>query len=193
MTRYRPLSPDAMTPEQHRLRDEVVRGARGRMTPPVEVWLRSPGLAEHAQRLGEYCRFRSALPPALSELAILVCASHWQAQFEWWAHARLAREAGVPEAVVAAVRAGTPPPLGDPAATVVYRFSKTLLEERRVPEALFAEAQERLGERGVVDLVGLLGYYALVSLTLNAFEVPVPDNERPFPEPSPPSRAAPRD
>jgi 4-carboxymuconolactone decarboxylase len=182
MTRYSTLSPDSMTEAQRRVRDEVMAGKRGRMVPPIEIWLRSPGLAARAQSLGEYCRFESALPPRLAELAILVSARRWAAQFEWWAHARLAREAGIADAVIEAIRTRQEPALADGQSRAVYRFATAMLDRGRADDALFAETKATLGERGLVDLVGLLGYYALVSLTLNAFEVPTPDGTVPLDE-----------
>jgi len=180
MTRYSTLSPETLTPEQRRVREAVLGGPRGRMVPPVEVWLRSPGLAETAQKLGEHCRYRTALPPRLSELAILVSARRWTAQFEWYAHAPFARDAGLPEDIIEAIRTGREPTLEDPMDRVVYRVSKAILDAGRLDDALFAEAKEKLGERGLVDLVGILGYYALVSFTLNVFEVPIPDGKPPL-------------
>jgi 4-carboxymuconolactone decarboxylase len=180
MPRYSTISPDAMSPEQRRVRDQVMAGPRGRMVPPVEVWLRSPGLAEHAQKVGEHCRYRTALPAHLSELAILVSARHWTAQFEWYAHAPFARDAGVSNEVIEAIRTRREPPLADPESRLVYRLAKAMLETGRIDDALFAEARERLGERGLVDLIGILGYYALVSFTLNAFEVPIPEGRPPL-------------
>lgn len=180
MTRYSTISPDSMTEAQRRVREEVLAGKRGRMVPPIEIWLRSPGLAARAQGLGEYCRFETALPPRLAELAILVSARHWRAQFEWWAHARLAREAGIADAVIEAIRMRRAPELADPESRIVYRFATAMLENGRTDDALFAETKSTLGERGLVDLVGIVGYYALVSLTLNAFEVPVPDGSLPL-------------
>jgi 4-carboxymuconolactone decarboxylase len=180
MTRYSTIDPEKMSPEQRRVRDEVIAGPRGRMVPPVEIWLRSPELAAALHKVGEHCRFRSALPPRLAEVAILATARRWTAQFEWWAHAQLAREAGIEEPVIEAIRTGVEPPLADDDQRLVYRFARAMLEHGRVDDALFAQAKERLGERGLVDLVGILGYYALVSFTLNAFEVPVPDGTLPL-------------
>jgi 4-carboxymuconolactone decarboxylase len=180
MTRYSTINPDSMSEEQRRVREEVMEGKRGRMVPPIEIWLRSPGLAAKAQSLGEYCRFETALPPRLTELAILVSARRWTAQFEWWAHALLAREAGIPDAVIEAIRTRKTPALVDPESRVVYRFAAAMLENGRADDPLFAETKASLGERGLVDLIGIIGYYALVSLTLNAFEVPVPDGSLPL-------------
>jgi 4-carboxymuconolactone decarboxylase len=180
MTRYSILKPETLTPEQRRIREQVTGGPRGRMVPPIEVWLRSPGLAEEAQRLGAYCRYHTALPRRLSELAILLSARHWTAQFEWYAHAAFARDAGLPEDVIEAIRTRREPALSDPDDELVYRVSKSILKKGRLDDALFATATERLGERGLVDLIGILGYYALVSFTLNVFEVPVPEGEPPL-------------
>jgi 4-carboxymuconolactone decarboxylase len=120
------------------------------------------------------------LPRDLAELAICVTAAHYRAEFEWWAHARMAHEAGVAEAVTDAIRRGREPRLDTLAARVVYRTAVALNRRHRLSDAEFAEARQVLGEQGLVDVVGLCGYYALVSLTLNAFEVPVPDASRAF-------------
>jgi 4-carboxymuconolactone decarboxylase len=181
MTRYRPIPPEAMTPEQLEVREEVIGGPRGRMVPPVEVWIRSPELASHAAKLGGYIRFKSSLPPRLHEIAVLVTGRHWTSQFEWWAHARLAKEAGIPDAVIDAIRERRDPKIDDAKQAVVYRVAKMLLDQRgQLPDALFAEAQQTLGEQGLVDVVATVGYYCFVSLTLNAFEVPVPGGEQPL-------------
>src|SRR5215207_10529419 len=106
MPRLSPLDLNKLTPEQKKVADAIVAGPRGGLRGPFEPWLRSPGLADRAQKLGEFCRFNSSLPPVLSELAILVTAKHWRAQFEWWAHARLAAGAGVEDDVIETIRLG---------------------------------------------------------------------------------------
>ena len=171
---------EQMSPEQRRIHDEIAAGPRGRVAGPLEVWLHAPGLADHAQKLGAYVRFQSSLAPALAELAILVTARHWQTEFEWHAHARLARAAGVPEAVIEAIRTDAEPTLADPSSRAVYALARELHATRTLSDATYAAAKAALGERALVDLVGLLGYYALVSMTLNAFAVPTPDGSRPF-------------
>jgi 4-carboxymuconolactone decarboxylase len=180
MARLNPLPPEAMSEAQRRIVAEISAGPRGGVYGPLLAWLRSPELCDRGQRLGEFCRFNSSLPPKLSELAILVTARHWRAQFEWYAHAPIARAAGVSEAVIEAIRERRVPELDDPDQSLVYRFATEYYARHRIGDALYAEAVSRLGERGVVDLVGIMGYYGLIAMTLNVFEIPLPAGE---PEP----------
>lgn len=180
MKRLPELSTDAMTPEQRRIHDDITAGPRGSVQGPFMAWLRNPGLADPAQRLGEYCRFHTTLTRDLAEIAICVTAVHYRAEFEWWAHSRLAHEAGVPEHVTEAIRAGREPELEDDRTRAVWRTARALNERHRLSDAEFADAREALGEQGLVDVVGLCGYYALVSLTLNTFEIPTPDGSSRF-------------
>jgi 4-carboxymuconolactone decarboxylase len=180
MSRLPELSREEMTAEQRRVHDEIAAGPRGRVEGPLRVWLHSPGLADPAQKLGAFARFQSSLPPELSELAILVTAHAWRANFEWYAHAPMARAAGIPEAVIEAIRTGAEPDLADPTARAVYAVARELNATRALSEATHDQAQATLGRQGMVDLIGILGYYTLVSMTLNAFEVPTPDGSRPF-------------
>jgi 4-carboxymuconolactone decarboxylase len=168
---------DRLTPEQKRVADEIVSGPRGGMRGPFESWLRSPGLADPAQKLGAHVRFGTSLPRDLSELAIIITGKFWRANFEFWAHARLAAQAGVSAEVIEAVRTGTPPPFTDDRQRVIFDFLGELFAERRVSDATYARALEAFGEQGVVDLVGTAGYYSLVSMTLDVFEVTVPEGE----------------
>jgi len=180
MTRLAPLPPEAMNEAQRRIVAEITAGPRGGVYGPLLAWLRSPELCDRGQRLGEFCRYNSSLPPKLSELVILVTARHWRAQFEWYAHAPIALEAGLPAAAIEAIRNRETPKLDDPDQALVYRFASEYYATHRVGDALYAAAVERLGERAVVDLVGIMGYYGLIAMTLNVFEIPLPEGE---PEP----------
>jgi 4-carboxymuconolactone decarboxylase len=180
MSRLPELRYEQMTAEQQRIHDEIAAGPRGQVVGPLQPWLHAPGLADHAQKLGAYLRFHSALAPALAELAILVTARHWQSEFEWHAHARLARAAGIPEAVIEAIRTDAEPALADLRSRAVHALARELFATRTLSDATYAAAEAALGQRALVDLVGLLGYYALVSMTLNAFAVPTPDGSHPF-------------
>ena len=180
MSRLPDLRYEDMTAEQQRVHDEIAAGPRGRVEGPLRVWLHAPKLATHAQKLGAHARFDSSLPPALSEIAILVTAATWQSDFEWYAHARLAREAGIPETVIEAIRRREEPSLPDKKARAVYTVSRELHRRRSLSDATYAAAEQALGRAALVDLVGILGYYTLVSMTLNAFEVPTPDGSKPF-------------
>ena len=180
MSRLPDLSYEDMTPEQQRVHDEIASGPRGNVVGPLRVWLHAPKLATHAQKLGAHARFHSALPPALSEIAILVTGAAWRAKFEWYAHARLAREAGIAESVIEAIRKGEEPRLEDEESRAVYAVARELHRTRALSDATYAIAEKALGREALVDLVGIIGYYTLVSMTLNAFDVPTPDGSDPF-------------
>jgi 4-carboxymuconolactone decarboxylase len=143
------------------------------------MWLHRPGLANRAQALGQYCRYDSSLPPRLSELAILVMARTWMSEFEWWAHKPIALKAGVAEEVVEAIRTGQEPVFGNEDEQVIYEFLTVLHATRNVPDALYQRAMVVLGKDRVVDLVGLAGYYTLISMTINVFGVVPPDGSAP--------------
>lgn len=179
MPRLQPPDPAQMDDRQRAIREAILAGPRGRIEGPLGLWLHSPGLAEPAQALGAFCRFGSSLPPHLAEIAICTVGRHWDAEFEWWAHKRLALAAGVDPAVLEAIRTGAPPPFADETAEIVHAVAQALLRTKRLPQALHDRALAALGPQGLVDLVGIVGYYCLVSVTLNAFEVPLPEGEAP--------------
>jgi 4-carboxymuconolactone decarboxylase len=174
MPRLADLDPAALTSEQRAVYDRIMSGPRGRVEGPLRVWLTSPDLADKAQALGAFCRFGSSLPPRLSELAILVTGAHWQAGFEWHVHAPIGLQAGLAPAAVEAIRAGKTPAFALADERAVYEFAHELLTTKRVSHATYAAAKVALGEVGVVDLVGILGYYGLISMTIVAFEVQLP-------------------
>ena len=142
-------------------------------------WLRSPELANHGQRLGAYCRYGTSLPRNLSELAIITTGKHWTAQYEFYAHARLALEAGVPQAAVAAIRTGGAPTFEDDGERFVYDFVTEYFRTNRISDATYQRGLDLVGERGILDLVAIVGYYSLVSITLNVFEVDLPEGVSP--------------
>jgi 4-carboxymuconolactone decarboxylase len=178
MSRIPELAPDAMSAEQRAAADEIAAGPHGHVVGPYHAWLQSPELARRARALSEYIRFRASLPKRLSELAILVTGRHWKAEFEFWAHARLARSAGLDAAVISAIAANKRPTFRDPVEEAVYDVCTQLYETHRVGDAAYARAVKALGLPQVVELVATIGYYSLVSLTLNAFEVGLPPGER---------------
>ncbi len=178
MTRYKELDPTALDTDQKRIWQEIASGPRGSVPAPLQIWLRSPILAENAQRLGAFCRYGTALEPRLSELAILLTARHWTAHYEWYAHEKFARKAGIDDAVIAAIAARRTPVFSRDDEQTIYDFCQAYYRNHRVDDATFARAMAQFGERGVVDLVGIMGYYALISTTLNVFEVPVPEGAK---------------
>ena len=177
--RMKQLTQEEMTPEQRRVADGIVAGPRGGMRGPFNALLRSPELAERAQKLGEYVRFKSSLPQRLNELAILLTAREWGAQYEWYAHRQLAEKAGLAPAIAAAIAEGERPESMARDETVVYEFCRELLSRREVSDTTYAAVVELFGERGVVDLIGASGYYGLVSMVLNVERHPLPDGIEP--------------
>lgn len=157
------------TPEQKAVLDEILSGPRGNLNGPFLGWIYSPELAQQAQRLGAFCRYRTGLPLRLSELAILVTAARWQAQAEWYIHYPIALEAGVSAADVEAIRSGQQPAFADPDEALIYAFANELYDAKRVSDATYEATVARFGREVTINLVGLLGYYALVAMTLNVF------------------------
>lgn len=170
---------DAMTEAQKAAVAEAVAGIRGRVPAPMVAWLQNPELASRAQKLGELLRYRTSLEPRLSELAILVCGRHWTSHHEWTAHKREGLKAGLDPEAIAAIAARRTPVLTDAREQAVYEVSTTLLATGRVPPPLYRQGVTTLGERGMVELVGILGYYCLVALTLNTFELGLPGSVAP--------------
>jgi len=166
-----------MSSDQKQTYDEAIAGKRGSAPPPMMAWLNSPEMARHATRLGEMLRFNTMFPPKLSEIAILVTARHFTAHYEWWAHKRLALKGGMDPKIIDAIRDRRVPSFDDPRGQLIYEVAKSLHEGHGLSKALYEEATKVLGERGVVEIIGLCGYYTMVSLTLNTFEFGLPDGE----------------
>jgi 4-carboxymuconolactone decarboxylase len=151
------------------------QGARG----PFNALLRSPEVADRVQKVGEYIRFQSTIPAALNEMAILITGRFWGAQYEYWAHSRLARTAGLGEAIIDAIAQGRRPSVMSDEERAVYDFCTELFRDRAVSDAAFGAAVARFGEQGVIDLIAACGYYSLVSMVLNVDRHPLPAGERP--------------
>lgn len=170
-SRLSPLEEERMDDAQREVLSEILSGPRGNLDGPFLAWIHSPGLASHAQRLGAFCRYETRLELRLTELAILFTASWWQSQAEWQIHAPIAREAGIDDAVIEALRIGQEPTFERDDEQLIYRLGKTLYTTRRIDDSLYEEAISAFGEPAVVELVGVFGYYALVAMTLNVFSV----------------------
>jgi 4-carboxymuconolactone decarboxylase len=197
--RFKPIPLEALTPEQRTLADAIRSGPRsslknsaaarpGPLGGPFNVWLRSPGIGNLIQSLGAEIRFRSSLPSKLNEFAIIITARHWTSQYEWFAHHRLALEAGLDPAVAEDVAQGRRPAKMDRDETIVYDFSRELHETQGVSDATYQVAVERFGERGVMDLIAVNGFYVLVSMALNVDRTPLPGGA-PLPLPKLPRSA----
>jgi len=178
-----------MTARQRELRDDIFTGPRGKasLTGPFAIWLHAPEFGDLAQKLGAYCRYHTALPPRLSEFAILVTARLWRAQYEWSAHAPIAQRAGVRPQTISDLCAGRRPRAAPADELALYDFIKELYRTKRVSQRTFGNVSALLGDAAMVEFVGLLGYYALISMTLNVFLSPIPAEEPlPFAEDSDP-------
>jgi 4-carboxymuconolactone decarboxylase len=173
--RIRDLALDEMTEAQRGVADEAISGKRGRMPAPLRAWIHSPELGRRAQVLGELLRYGTVLGPKLSELAILVTARFWTSHYEWFAHRGEALKAGLEPEIIAAIATRSEPHFSDARSRLVYDYARQLHQTHEIPPDLHAEAVGELGEQGVVELVGLLGYYTLVAMTLNAFEIGLPE------------------
>jgi 4-carboxymuconolactone decarboxylase len=177
--RFKPLTADTMTPEQKAMADAVLAGPRASLNGPFNVMLRSPDLGDRLQKVGEYVRFKTSIPPRLNELAILVTARAWTAQYEWYAHYQYAVKAGLPAAVADDIAAGKRPTKMESDEAMVYDFTRELIDTKQVSDANFNAVKDKFGERGVVDLVGLVGYYHIVSMLLNVDRYPLPEGAKP--------------
>jgi 4-carboxymuconolactone decarboxylase len=178
---------DGLTPEQQALVDAIKSGPRGGFINegPFAVYLHAPPYGLLAQKLGGHLRFQTSVPPRLSEFAILCTGQFWKAQYEWHAHAVIAAKQGVKDATIRALKAGRAPKSAPRDEMAIYAFIKELYATRRVSNATYARVHKFLGDAGMVELVGILGYYVLISMTLNVFRMPLPEGVAlPFKEPT---------
>ncbi len=183
--RFKLLQLDEMTPAQRALSDSILNGPRRAVADPnvpppttvgspFNVWLRSPELGDRLQKIGEHIRFKSSLGLRLNEFAILITARHWGAQYEWFAHHRLAMQAGLSPQVAQDVAEGRVPTGMKEDEALVYRFTRELHLKRGVSDETFQLVKARFGEQGVTDLIAVNGYYVLVAMTLNVDRTPIP-------------------
>jgi len=186
-SRLPPIAEDKLTPAQRALMESIRSGPRGqfKMSGPFYCYLHAPGFGELAQKLGAHCRFGTSLPPRLSEFAILTTAQHWKSQYEWAAHAGIAEQKGVKPETIRDLRAGRMPSKAPKDERAIYTFVKELYRDKRVSSRAYKDVNTLLGDAGTVELVGLLGYYAMVAMTLDVFRMPVPEGTPlPFREPA---------
>ncbi len=188
MSRLTPLSMEELSADQRAVLDAINAGPRGKrgqigLIGPFGVWVRAPRLGMPAQNLGASLRFETSLPQSLKEIAICTVGAHYRAKFEFAAHAPLAIAAGVAPPVIEAIRLGETPDFDKDDEELSYRVATELLEQHGLSNATYARAKETFGENGLIELVTVIGYYCMVSLTLNAFQIPLPETmDDPFPE-----------
>ena len=177
--RFRPLIYDELTPEQKQMVGDLVPGQRGGLSGPFNVLLRSPEMGDLAQKLGAQLRFHSTVPGNLRELAILITARYWNSQYAWYAHRRYAYQEGVSTAIADAIAAGKRSPRLQPDESIVYNFCTELLNTKQVSDPRFRAAIDRLGERTVVELTALVGFYNFACPILNLDRYPLPEGVKP--------------
>lgn len=182
------VTPRAELPEKRQVfYDQMAEGLTvvedGRIGGPFDAWGLNPSIGRRVWQLGGAIRFKPSIDRRYIELAILMTGQHWQAQYEWFAHEPMARDAGLPEEVIAAVKQGAEPTFetsddsdGD---RICWRFCRTLIDREPVDDATYAATVDRFGEAGVADLISACGFYTLVSMTLNTFQVPLPEGVEP--------------
>lgn len=173
--RLTPLDEQRLTPEQRRAVEEIVSGPRGGLNGPFLTLLRSPELMTRVQKVGEFLRFESSLPPAVMELAILLVAKRWNQGFEWVFHRPLALRAGVPESVVEAVAAGRRPDDLPEQLAATWDLVSELVSTGEVGDAAFEAAHRVLGETVLVELVATVGYYTTLAMVMNVAGTPAPE------------------
>ena len=174
------LSEEALTPEQRQLLESIRSGPRGASTGirgPFAMFLHAPAFGELAQRLGGHCRYKTAVPPRLSEFAILVTARLWRTQYEWFAHVPQAERAGVAKDTIRDLHRGRVPKSAPKDERAIYDFVQELYKTRRVSDKNFKRVRLLLGDAGMVEFVGILGYYVLISMVLNVFRMSPPEGE----------------
>jgi len=173
------LDEDKLSQPQHNLLTALRAGPRGQsitLRGPFAAWMHAPDFAVLAQALGAHCRYNSGLEPRLSEFAILCTARAWRAQYEWFAHAPIAERAGVKAKTIAELRVGRAPTSAPKDERAIYAYVQELYKTRRVSDRIYKRLHAMLGDAAMVELTGLLGYYALVAMTLNVFRMPPPED-----------------
>ncbi len=194
MSRLSPLDVEGLNDEQRAVLDAIRSGPRGAgvgLAGPFGVWVRAPRIGNAVQALGAAARFETRLPDNVKEVAICTVGAHYRARFEFAAHSRMALTAGVAAAAVEAIRSGAEPRFERDGEALAYRVASELLTGHRLDDATCRQAVEAFAEEGLVELVTIVGYYCMVSLTLNAFEVPLADGMTdPFPDPAAPSASS---
>jgi 4-carboxymuconolactone decarboxylase len=186
--RLKEINDEQMNALQRGLRDAIYagpRGVRAKLTGPFQIWLNAPELGHIAQSLGAHVRYKTSLSPRLSETAICTTAQIWKAHYEWQAHAPIAERAGVKPATIKEIQAGREPKSAAKDERAIIDFVRELYKTRRVSDKTYKRAHSLLGDQGIVELVGICGYYALISMTLNVFRAQIPtEAPLPFAEPS---------
>lgn len=186
-----PMIPDEkMTSEQRQAAEELIAGPRGEVKGPFVSLIRSPELMRRVQKVGEYIRFVCPLDKRLNEFAAIIAARHWNQQFEWWAHYRQALEAGLKREIADAIGEGRRPSGMAEDEEIVYDLLTEVIVNKGAADATYARAVKKFGEQGLIDIVAIAGYYALLAMVMNVTRTAVGDGH-PLPLPALPIRMTP--
>lgn len=175
--RMPPLAPAAMTEAQRKAADALTAGPRGGVKGPFVPLLRSPDLMDRLQKVGEYLRFKSALEPRINEFLMCVVSRAWTQQFEWFVHVPLALKAGIKRETLKSLAEGRRPVGMAEDEEIAYDFWDELTRTRGVSDATYERAVQKFGEAGIIDLLGLLGYFTTVSMVMNVAHTPPPKDD----------------
>ena len=180
-TRFVPLKPEELTPAQKEWADAIAAPPRNAKftNPPYRAYVRNPELAPKLSALSDYLRWNSSLPARLSEFAILITARQWSAQYEWFAHYPLAMKAGLAPEVARDIANGVRPQTMKQDEAALYDLAMALYRDKKVSDDIYRAAQQTFGERGIMDIIGLIGYYDLVSMTLITMQAEAPNDSVP--------------
>ena len=182
MTRIKDWTIENLTAEQKEIHDTIVNGPRGHVVGPLRIWLNNPGLARSAQTVGEYARYGTSLSKGLSELAIITTGRVWSSAFEWEHHAPLAIEGGIDPKNVDTISIGQRPNFTKTEEEAVFDFAAEANILKNVSDNTYNNLVNTLDEKAAIDIVGICGYYSLISMTLNVFKVPNDTDKWPLPE-----------
>ena len=182
MSRIKDWKVEDLTSEQKEIHDTIINGPRGHVVGPLRVWLNNPGLARSAQTVGAYARYGTCLSKGLSELAIIVTGRVWSSEFEWEHHAPLAIEGGIDPKHVDTISFGKKPNFESPEEDAVFDFAAEANIVKKVSDNTYNKLVNLLGENAAIDIVGICGYYSLISMTLNVFKVPNDTDKWPLPK-----------
>ncbi|MAY02553.1 MAG: carboxymuconolactone decarboxylase [Gammaproteobacteria bacterium] len=169
---------NGMSEAQQKVYDRIVSGKRGKIVAPMRALLHSPELADRTQLLGEFVRYDTDLPDTVSELVILCVGRYWNCQQEWSIHAGIARETGLNAYIVEAIRKAEVPAFEDPMQIAVYEFTREILEYGNVSDRVYRNAMTVMDAKALIELTGIIGYYTLLAMTLNAHRVPQDETDQ---------------
>lgn len=180
MSRLQPVELEDATPEQRKILLDIKQSRGGDLSGPFQCWIVNPQFANVAQAVGEYCRYHTGLEAKESELAIITTAAYWQCQAEWQIHAPIAIENGISPDAVEKIRLGETPQFIELSERLVYQATKEILESKRISDETYKALQTIFTDSLIVNLIGLIGYYAMVAITLNTFEIKKENTPLPF-------------